>query len=105
MYVLFFFFQAEDGIRDCLVTGVQTCALPISGEISEDKRFEIFKTGEIKDSQNSGIDSAKTVNTDVSKNTDKKLYSSKNAVIEIPKEFKFCYEERVKAHIITMFTM
>src|SRR5438874_8983975 len=27
-----FFFQAEDGIRDLYVTGVQTCALPISGE-------------------------------------------------------------------------
>src|SRR3989441_1319863 len=27
--VFFFFFQAEDGIRDKLVTGVQTCALPI----------------------------------------------------------------------------
>src|SRR5256885_16018725 len=29
LYV-FFFFQAEDGIRDYKVTGVQTCALPIS---------------------------------------------------------------------------
>src|SRR5258708_2434143 len=28
-FALFFFFQAEDGIRDDLVTGVQTCALPI----------------------------------------------------------------------------
>src|SRR5688500_19883152 len=28
--MLFFFFQAEDGIRDYKVTGVQTCALPIS---------------------------------------------------------------------------
>src|SRR5699024_11796062 len=28
-YLLFFFFQAEDGIRDRNVTGVQTCALPI----------------------------------------------------------------------------
>src|SRR2546430_2959659 len=28
---VFFFFQAEDGIRDLTVTGVQTCALPISG--------------------------------------------------------------------------
>src|SRR2546428_1936839 len=27
----FFFFQAEDGIRDLIVTGVQTCALPIYG--------------------------------------------------------------------------
>src|SRR5260370_15756541 len=33
MYYLFFF-QAEDGIRDSSVTGVQTCALPIS-----DKQF------------------------------------------------------------------
>src|SRR5216683_518498 len=29
--LVFFFFQAEDGIRDLIVTGVQTCALPISG--------------------------------------------------------------------------
>src|SRR5215216_514804 len=30
VWVVVFFFQAEDGIRDDLVTGVQTCALPIS---------------------------------------------------------------------------
>src|SRR5438034_7941313 len=30
MLFFFFFFQAEDGIRDHCVTGVQTCALPIS---------------------------------------------------------------------------
>src|SRR5688572_31098518 len=29
-FLFFFFFQAEDGIRDLTVTGVQTCALPIS---------------------------------------------------------------------------
>src|SRR3989339_504223 len=29
----FFFFQAEDGIRDLIVTGVQTCALPISSQL------------------------------------------------------------------------
>src|SRR3989441_8771784 len=29
LLIFFFFFQAEDGIRDKLVTGVQTCALPI----------------------------------------------------------------------------
>src|SRR3712207_1023669 len=32
-YSFFFFFQAEDGIRDIGVTGVQTCALPISEEL------------------------------------------------------------------------
>src|SRR5229473_2035793 len=36
-YVFFFFFQAEDGIRDKLVTGVQTCALPI---FDDDRRIE-----------------------------------------------------------------
>src|SRR5256884_2627372 len=30
LLLFFFFFQAEDGIRDVAVTGVQTCALPIS---------------------------------------------------------------------------
>src|SRR5256885_5666433 len=34
MYSLIFFFQAEDGIRDYKVTGVQTCALPIFRELS-----------------------------------------------------------------------
>src|SRR5688500_19869346 len=29
------FFQAEDGIRDYKVTGVQTCALPISGDVRD----------------------------------------------------------------------
>src|SRR5258708_26409847 len=39
----FFFFQAEDGIRDDLVTGVQTCALPISLSPAEPfKRLAAF---------------------------------------------------------------
>src|SRR2546430_11991361 len=32
--MFFFFFQAEDGIRDLTVTGVQTCALPISRTVT-----------------------------------------------------------------------
>src|SRR5438874_2890824 len=34
VWLFFFFFQAEDGIRDLYVTGVQTCALPISRQAS-----------------------------------------------------------------------
>src|SRR5215467_5527181 len=34
-FFFFFFFQAEDGIRDYKVTGVQTCALPISAGIGK----------------------------------------------------------------------
>src|SRR6266568_8251820 len=36
-----FFFQAEDGIRYGTVTGVQTCALPISGRAGGDTRAEV----------------------------------------------------------------
>src|ERR1022692_5104035 len=39
--VLFFFFQAEDGIRDYKVTGVQTCALPISCRLA--RSYRAFK--------------------------------------------------------------
>src|SRR5215813_6139287 len=35
----FFFFQAEDGIRDADVTGVQTCALPILARYEQNGRF------------------------------------------------------------------
>src|SRR5437016_14401639 len=35
--VVFFFFQAEDGIRDWSVTGVQTCALPIWAQRQPDR--------------------------------------------------------------------
>src|SRR2546429_5543742 len=40
--VCFFFFQAEDGIRDVAVTGVQTCALPIFSKellLREQRRY------------------------------------------------------------------
>src|SRR5258706_1206337 len=38
---VFFFFQAEGGIRDWSVTGVQTCALPISAPITTKHKFEL----------------------------------------------------------------
>ena len=43
--MVFFFFQAEDGIRDYDVTGVQTCALPIYGSqfyisLNDEKKFK-----------------------------------------------------------------
>ena len=47
----FFFFQAEDGIRDDLVTGVQTCALPICFDLgldSEDSKAYIFQPDSIE---------------------------------------------------------
>src|SRR6266496_1512459 len=40
-FAVFFFFQAEDGIRDLYVTGVQTCALPIFDGISLAPHLEL----------------------------------------------------------------
>src|SRR5205085_5798509 len=40
----FFFFQAEDGIRDLTVTGVQTCALPICPAMRNWKRNAVQKS-------------------------------------------------------------
>src|SRR5256886_4362148 len=37
--LIFFFFQAEDGIRDLTVTGVQTCALPIHSWGTPETRY------------------------------------------------------------------
>src|SRR2546425_13181731 len=56
---LLFFFQAEDGIRDKLVTGVQTCALPIS--MRPDPRqwltaAEVFEAGTIGGARALGLE-------------------------------------------------
>src|SRR2546429_3364411 len=46
LLIFFFFFQAEDGIRDVAVTGVQTCALPISRSASEESgESQLFRAG------------------------------------------------------------
>src|SRR5207248_7660604 len=47
--IVVFFFQAEDGIRDRTVTGVQTCALPISPEPIEDRPDYSIKTPPLRD--------------------------------------------------------
>src|SRR5207245_8057326 len=48
---IFFFFQAEDGIRDATVTGVQTCALPIysSNFLRAEFAGELFRKGQLLD--------------------------------------------------------
>src|SRR5205085_3059842 len=48
----FFFFQAEDGIRDLTVTGVQTCALPIlfaKAFVSDSHRISLATTNSRRD--------------------------------------------------------
>src|SRR6266581_1626962 len=57
--VRFFFFQAEDGIRDGRVTGVQTCALPIwRHPQAEQALVERARAGEVRDADGSVIEAA-----------------------------------------------
>src|SRR3712207_5934206 len=46
--IWFFFFQAEDGIRDIGVTGVQTCALPILASAAAAPTPRVKRTDEMK---------------------------------------------------------
>ena len=50
---LFFFFQAEDGIRDLIVTGVQTCALPIL--LAESVKFNNLGLVVVDEEQRFGV--------------------------------------------------
>src|SRR3712207_6463617 len=57
-YLVVFFFQAEDGIRDIGVTGVQTCALPIltvSGEAPADATVESPAPQPVKGGRRGGL--------------------------------------------------
>src|SRR5205823_8860321 len=47
--IVFFFFQAEDGIRDKLVTGVQTCALPIFAGAGAEGSHAALRAGQHAD--------------------------------------------------------
>src|SRR5258706_5789744 len=64
----FFFFQAEDGIRDWSVTGVQTCALPIS---SHEKRVPHLLRRARRPSQANGAHVSRVKPIDARKETTK----------------------------------
>src|SRR5207244_7615553 len=57
-----FFFQAEDGIRADLVTGVQTCALPISLALhARGHAVTLFERGRVPYATASSTDTSKTI--------------------------------------------
>src|SRR4051794_41379339 len=64
VYIVFFFFQAEDGIRDGRVTGVQTCALPISPS-SIGKMVALRGTDFVRVPIEDGVAELKTVDPDL----------------------------------------
>src|SRR5205809_3121505 len=54
--ICFFFFQAEDGIRDVAVTGVQTCALPISEPRPSFRASRSYRLDAAQDAAQRGLD-------------------------------------------------
>src|SRR2546430_7191591 len=63
--VCFFFFQAEDGIRDLTVTGVQTCALPICQHLDGGNLRKQWFTFSASDSNCSGLGSFTTEHDEI----------------------------------------
>src|SRR5687768_18305458 len=61
-FFFFFFFQAEDGIRDVAVTGVQTCALPISNLMRAEELMRGSQLSVVTTTKLSRIDSAQQRN-------------------------------------------
>src|SRR5256885_8889265 len=60
-YNLFFFFQAEDGIRDYKVTGVQTCALPICDASYQLNERHTLRAGLFLQRERYGVDNSSQV--------------------------------------------
>ena len=60
-FFILFFFQAEDGIRDSPVTGVQTCALPISEKYKNGIQAEASKAAADRDVNRQKLQDAETV--------------------------------------------
>src|SRR5688572_23542944 len=85
--MLFFFFQAEDGIRDLTVTGVQTCALPISFLSEKNEKTLTLVRAQL----HSLLKSQPTLKKLVSKVSDA---STRKLAENILQEFHFRSEER-----------
>src|SRR6266566_5834162 len=95
----FFFFQAEDGIRDYKVTGVQTCALPIcAGQRQGGGRFIDRRTGAAQPRDLLAVDSGEQTHAAVGL-----LLSLQGKVVlgNIDEEFTQQLSQRGKRHSAT----
>src|SRR3989475_9465788 len=72
----FFFFQAEDGIRDLTVTGVQTCALPISIEVSPTDANVVLLGGNVVFKTTDGGEHWASISPDLTRNDKSKQVTS-----------------------------
>src|SRR2546430_15914625 len=95
--IVFFFFQAEDGIRYLTVTGVQTCALPISKEVT----LELVPQGilcERMRAAGAGLQGFYTtvgVGTEVAEGKEERFLEGQRCILEMPIHADYAL---VKAH-------
>src|SRR5437870_9321023 len=94
---IFFFFQAEDGIRAGHVTGVQTCALPISGE----NRARRHASGGELSARLEGEDRTDVERTRVRFTSDRKSTRLNSSHVAISYAV-FCLKKKTKHRDITM---
>src|SRR2546422_10951778 len=84
---LYFFFQAEDGIRDVAVTGVQTCALPIfdrSSILKAKASAAVNVTASSLSQVYDGLPKAVTVSTNPPGLSTTVAYTRNNEIISVP---------------------
>src|SRR5205807_4911372 len=115
-FFFFFFFQAEDGIRDYKVTGVQTCALPISpaGQAVTRKTFT-FQLNKVKLREAQLRDGHYLLRTNLVAEDPAVLWDRYMQLVQIEAAFKCLkselgvrpiyhqLEHRVEAHILVAF--
>src|SRR2546429_7133958 len=87
--VVVFFFQAEDGIRDVAVTGVQTCALPISEVMMAIRRRGMLLPNSVRPKTSLGLGQGSVVDM-------------RTVMYEIRKQLKMKVSLRRKIHIIAL---
>src|SRR5690606_39454951 len=78
----FFFFQAEDGIRDFHVTGVQTCALPISkinSDLESDHKNFLDNIKDVRKIKDNISEKLKKVTLTFYLNKERKILTSKRS--------------------------
>src|SRR5687768_18401251 len=81
-WFFFFFFQAEDGIRDVAVTGVQTCALPICPRVFGHDRSMPFLGREFSSEPDYSDEIAREIDDEIRRIVEEAHQTAKDILVE-----------------------
>ena len=74
-----------------------------SKELTEFQKLQFFVVEELEGIQIINESFIKRANTNIAQYDSAKIYASENVIIEIPKNFKLCYKDRIESQILTLF--